>query len=311
MEAFIKRKIWILLFCFFISFFNACTVSKKAEQVPAETKTSPVTASSAQAAEAVLEVAGIFYVAESDTLERDIIPQLCRLFSLTEEEVKESLAAPVESELIHASLDDFRRMEGILVPGTYLVYAGQSLSDYVEIWIRAAEDRYQTLLSGSESRNDLLPYEQLALASMVEWECLANEYKEEVATIFLNRLEEGAKLQSCVTAEYALSYQRPYLTSEDVAIQSEYNTYVCEGLPVGPLCVVDDESLLAAVGRGMDSDMYYFFYDYVADEMQFFSDYTAFRAACKVSKQMFMDTLDMDPYAIVNKQELFGQGAMG
>jgi UPF0755 protein len=159
-----------------------------------------------------------------------------------------------------------------------------------------------------EDKNTLSPYEQLSLAAVIEWECLANAYQDEVATVFLNRLEDGSKLQSCVTAEYALSYQRPYLTGDDVSIDSPYNTYVTYGVPVGPICVVDDESLRAAIRPPQNGDIYFFFYDYALDDMFFFSDYGEFKDACAPSRERFEAAFDMDPREKINKQEQFGNG---
>ena len=253
-------------------------------------------------------VRGVIEVCESDTLARDIIPQLCTVFGLSEDAVKDALASGVQSDLISTDLIYFRRMEGIIPPGQYTIYEQDMLIEHVNKWIYMAGQRYQSLYDGCAERNGLQPEQQLALASVIEWECLANEYREEVATVFLNRLEDGGKLQSCVTAEYALSYQRPYLTSDDVGIASDYNTYYVKGLPVGPICVVDDACLKAAISKKQDSDIYFFFYDYALDEMFFFSDYAEFKEACGPSRQRFEDAFDIGFYDKVNKQVLYGNG---
>jgi len=321
-----KRYGFILLLVILMACLGSCA-GQPAQQLvesaavssepsaPGETENKTVTAEpmpSVQSATATPTPAatGTVTVQESDTLARDIIPKLCKAFSMTEKEVKEALAREGKSNLISEKLTDYRRMEGMIPPGEYTVYEGESLSDYIKKWISLSEQRYEKLESECADKNDLKPCERLALASVVEWECLFNKHYEEVAAVFLNRLEKGDKMQSCVTAEYALGYQRPYLTLDDVAVKSDYNTYVCDGLPVGPVCAVDDASLRAAIGRKVDSDIYFFYYDYVQGEMYFFSDYKEFRAACAVSKQRFTDTLDIDPYGKVNKQELFGQGPM-
>lgn len=270
-------------------------------------ETTPPQTSQAATESTAPDLLGVIDIQDGDMLERDIIPQLATVFSLSQQAVMDSLASGLPSVLINPELKDFRKMEGIILPGRYDVYAGSDLNEYVALWIKAAELRYRSLTTGNEAINELLPYEKLALASMVEAECLANEHQAEAATVFLNRLAAKSKLQSCVTAEYALGYQRPYLTSDDLKIQSSYNTYVVAGLPVGPICSVDDESLRAAAGKKLSSDIYYFYYDYILNDMFFFADYQKFQEACAVSKKAFIAASEINLREKINKQDLYGQ----
>lgn len=241
-----------------------------------------------------------------DTLARDIIPRLCDVFSLSEKEVKKILEDCRDSKLINDSLSDFRRMEGIIIPGKYEIAKDEKLLEYVNIWIEAAEERYDTIAATIGEINNLEPYEQLSLAAVIEWECLPNDYYDEVAAAFLNRLDDGAKLRSCATTEYALGYTRPYLTSDDIKIQSQYNTYYSKGVPIGPICAVEDDCLRAAIAKKTDSSIYYFFNDYALKEILSFSNYDDFKQAAVVSRELFDQTFDVDPYAKVDKKEVFG-----
>jgi len=250
-------------------------------------------------------VMGVIKVKGGAMLERDIIPQICEVYSLSEQEVKATLSTVRPSTLINAQLTDFRRMEGIILPGEYRITEGSELKKTVEDWVVASEKRYNKFLASDTNPNNLKPYEQLALASMVEAECLASTHQEEVATVFLNRLEAGAKLQSCVTAEYAIGYQRPYLTSDDVKKVSNYNTYYVKGLPVGPICVISDASLQVAMKKKKEGNIYYFYYDYIINNMFFFSDYTKFKQEGEVSKQRFKENSPVDLRAKINKQNLY------
>jgi|GEM_PF-1626443 len=310
----IKRFFILGLICVFLV-LSACSgaVSVPTE-TPAQTMTPEPTASPAvqptpipttTPEETAAPVKGTITVRGGDTLERDIIPQICEVFSLSEEQVKDELTK-AQSHLINDELTNFRRMEGIIVPGGYEVTI-QSLEEYVNIWINEAEERYDNLLAMNDEYNDLEPWEQLTLASIVDWECIADEFQAETAAVFLNRLDDNAKLQSCVTVEYALGYQRPYLTLDDIEIDSAYNTFRTRGLPPGPICAVDEKSLSAAVGLSVDDSLYFFFFDYSLGTMMFFSDYGAFKQQAKISKQMFTETFDLGKYDKIDKRSVFGQ----
>ncbi|MBC8061247.1 MAG: endolytic transglycosylase MltG [Clostridiaceae bacterium] len=277
-------------------FFTACSTTSS----PAIQTTAPPAVTTTEKV-----VLGVIKVQGGAMLERDIIPQLCKVFSLPEQEVKEMLAAASSSTLIKVGLIDFRRMEGLILPGEYEIEEGDTLKEKVSNWVVASEIRYNKLLSSNTSANNLTPAEQLSLASVINAECLAGTHQKEVATVFLNRLLKGSKLQSCVTAEYALGYQRPYLTGNDITKVSNYNTYYISGLPIGPICAISDASLQAAMSKKMDSDIFYFYYDYIQNDMFFFADYTKFQKEGSVSRQRFEDNSAVDKRAKINKQALY------
>lgn len=55
------------------------------------------------------------------------------------------------------------------------------------------------------------------------------------------------KLQSDVTIHYITGVRRMALTSSDLNLQSPYNTYLHEGLPVGPICNPSAAAIRAAL----------------------------------------------------------------
>ena len=304
--------IWIICVLFVLS---ACAVTENEPsvipiesavslpEVTVEPSAKPVPQATPSPEATPVPVVGTVTVRGGDTFEHDIIPQLCSVFSVTQDAAKEALSA-AQSRLISDELSGFRRMEGVIVPGRYDV-TDQSLEDYIALWINGAEQRYDGLAAACGNANELSAPERLALASIVDWECLSDEYQAEAAAVLMNRLQNGDKLQCCATVEYALGYSRPYLTSDDIKIESEYNTYTHKGLPPGPICAVDDASLSAAVGNPVDGSLYFFFYDYAPATMQVFSDYGTFKEKAAVSKQMFVDKFDIGKYDIVDKRSYF------
>lgn len=296
--VYMKRKAACIIMSLGMIILSACsTTSSPANQ----NKTPAAETTENKATIGVIEVKG------GEMLERDIIPQLSKVFSMSEQEVKETLAASGPSALISPKTTGFRRMEGMIPPGKYEIAEGSTLEENEALWIAASEKRYSTLLQSCKKPNNLEPAKQLALASIVEAECLRGAHNEEVATVFLNRLEDGSKLQSCVTAEYALGYQRPFLTTDDISVESDYNTYYVKGLPAGPICSAGDASLKAAIGQGNSSDIYYFYYDYVLNDMFFFSNYSEFQAGCKAASQRFEENSKVGRHDKINKQDLYKQ----
>jgi hypothetical protein len=65
-----------------------------------------------------------------------------------------------------------------------------------------------------------------------------------------------------------------------------------------------DASLKAAIGQGNGSDIYYFYYEYVLNDMFFFSDYAEFQEGCRVSSRRFEENSKVGRHDKINKQKL-------
>lgn len=252
-----------------------------------------------------IEVIGTLEVKNGDTLDRDIIPSLSSIYNISEDEVKGVLES-VNSGLIENSENSsYKKMEGMIIPGIYEI-SEKDLKTQMDIFVKESESRFNLVSSNIGSSNNLSDYEKLTLASIVEAECLGGESYDEVASIFLNRLNDGSKLQSCVTAEYALGYQRPYLTYDDIEIASPYNTYIASGLPPTPICSFSDDSLLAASGNSVDTSLMYFYYDYIERKVYAFSSYEDFSSSGEVTMNNFEANSNVSSFNKINKQELYG-----
>jgi UPF0755 protein len=108
------------------------------------------------------------------------------------------------------------------------------------------------------------PEEAVVLASIVEKETAVPEERPLVASVFVNRLHKGMRLQSDPTVAYALMQANGpldrALTRQDWKFDHPYNTYVHGGLPPGPIANPGRASL-SAVLNPADSEYLYFVAD--------------------------------------------------
>lgn len=77
--------------------------------------------------------------------------------------------------------------------------------------------------------------EIITLSSIVEKESKFEEDRPKVARVFLNRIKQGMKLQSDITVLYALGEHKTFVTYKDLEVDSPFNTYKVDGLPIGPI----------------------------------------------------------------------------
>lgn len=155
--------------------------------------------------------------------------------------------------------------EGGLLPETYYFAFGDSREALVARMLNGSRDALDELWA---SRADNLPIrtpeEALILASIIEKETGVAAERELVASVFVNRLRKGMRLQSDPTVVYAVTGGSGPLgrsiTRADLGIDSPYNTYKVKGLPPGPIANPGKASI-AAVLNPAETDYFYFVAD--------------------------------------------------
>jgi len=147
------------------------------------------------------------------------------------------------------------RLEGYLYPDTYLFTPEETEHQILDKMLAAFQQKAYPLYlsSGTEQSLD----EILIMASVIEREAANDEERPTVASVFYNRIAIGQKLESCATVQYILKERKDVLSLDDIAIDSPYNTYQNEGLPIGPIASPGEASIRAALSPA-DTDYLYF-----------------------------------------------------
>ena len=155
--------------------------------------------------------------------------------------------------------------EGTLAPESYEVRPGDGREALIERMRSLQADR---LAAAWEARADDLPIstpeEALVLASIIEKETGVPEERDLVASVFVNRLRRGMRLQTDPTVIYGITGGEGVLgrglRRSELDAQTPYNTYVIDGLPPTPIANPGLASLQAAVNPA-ESELYYFVAD--------------------------------------------------
>ncbi len=153
--------------------------------------------------------------------------------------------------------------EGSMMPQTYHFERGESRESVV----KRMQDGMKKLLADLWAKHAAglmvtTPEEALTLASIVEKETGVKEERGHVASVFMNRLKTGMKLQSDPTVAYGVEQAlggalgRP-LTTEDLRTPTPYNTYMIPGLPPGPIANPGQASLEAVMNPPDTNDLYF------------------------------------------------------
>jgi UPF0755 protein len=125
--------------------------------------------------------------------------------------------------------------EGYFLPETYRVYHDAPTVDIIKKIFFTWKDKLTPDMLEEMNRQGKSFYEVLTIASIVEKETGKADERGVVADIFLRRFKNGWPLQSCATVNYITGKNSPAASSEDIKIDSPYNTYKYKGLPPGPI----------------------------------------------------------------------------
>lgn len=149
-------------------------------------------------------------------------------------------------------------LEGYLLPGTYNFAWSGSPEEVIETLLVHFRKFYDETLQSEAGKRGLTELEVLTLASIVEAETPLDEEKPLIASVYLNRLAKGMKLQADPTVQYALGRIKPdRLLYRDLEIDSPYNTYLHKGLPPGPICSPGKASIRAVLFPAESSYLYF------------------------------------------------------
>ena len=155
--------------------------------------------------------------------------------------------------------------EGSLAPDTYEVARGAAADDLIS---RMIDSQNEIMEEEWAQRPDdsfvATPREALILASIIEKETGVSSERGLVASVFVNRLQTGMRLQSDPTVVYGITEGRGILgrglRQSELKRKTPFNTYEIDGLPPTPIANPGRAAIRAALNPA-ESDFLFFVAD--------------------------------------------------
>lgn len=157
----------------------------------------------------------------------------------------------------------YYRLEGYLFPDTYDFYIGESVDSVVRKLLDNFQNYYENSIAPAMRNTDMTLDQVITLASMIQAEAPQSDQMRMVSSVFHNRLNNSGVfplLQSDPTGMYVTYDILPYLNIQDDGYYSAYDTYICNGLPVGPIGNPGLDAIEAALDPA-DTEYYFFVTD--------------------------------------------------
>ncbi len=152
--------------------------------------------------------------------------------------------------------------EGMLAPDSYEVSAGDQRSELIGRMQAAQQAILDQAWAGREKGLPLkTPQEALTLASIVEKETGIADERPIVASVFINRLKKGMRLQTDPAVIYGLTEGRGTLgrglRQSELRRRTPYNTYVVVGLPPTPIANPGRDAIEATLHPAKTDYLYF------------------------------------------------------
>ena len=153
----------------------------------------------------------------------------------------------------------YSSIEGCLLPDTYFYTKGTKSSDILKRSYSAMETFLRDVWP---SRFTDIPiktsYEALILASIIEKETAIESERNEIAGVFVNRLNMNMRLQTDPTVIYGIGEEFDgNITKKHLRTPTAYNTYVIKGLPITPIAMPNKASIQAALFPALTDSLYF------------------------------------------------------
>ncbi|MDO8899916.1 MAG: endolytic transglycosylase MltG [Phenylobacterium sp.] len=154
--------------------------------------------------------------------------------------------------------------EGALLPETYQIERGEDRAAVLQRMMDAHDEVLALLWSKRQPGLPIQsPQEAVILASVVEKETALGSERPQVASVFVNRMRRGMRLESDPTIIYGLTKGRALgrgIRLSELNRLTPYNTYMVDGLPPTPICN-PGRAALAAVLDPPQTDYLFFVAD--------------------------------------------------
>lgn len=177
--------------------------------------------------------------------------------------VQQAWARIAENPSLTGNMPAQMPSEGMLIADTHNFPRG---TDRTEVVNKLIDLQTNLILEIWAKRAPDLPLENVnefvTLASIVERETGIAAERPRVASVFINRLKQGMRLQSDPTIIYGIfggagkPSERPIYKS-DIETVTPYNTYAIDGLPAGPIAIPGRAALEAVANPMTTNDLYF------------------------------------------------------
>ena len=148
--------------------------------------------------------------------------------------------------------------EGFLVPETYKISKNESEKNIIDHLVSSAQKFHEDLSRELSGDYNATAWKQVLIkASVIQKEAANADEMPLVASVIDNRLAKNMRLQMDGTLNYG-EFSHVKITPQRIRTDtSHYNTYLNDGLPKEPVCVVSRDAIRAVFAPAKSEYLYF------------------------------------------------------
>jgi UPF0755 protein len=159
-------------------------------------------------------------------------------------------------------------------PNTYEFYWNSSAEKVFEKIANSYKKFWTDEKIALAKKQNLTPAQVMTLASIVDEETTNVSEKDKIASVYLNRLRQGIKLDADPTCKYAVGdFNIKRVLTKHTQVVSPYNTYLVPGLPPGPICTPSPSSVEAVLHPAQTDYLFFCASETLKQEHRFAASY--------------------------------------
>lgn len=149
------------------------------------------------------------------------------------------------------------RLEGYLFPDTYVLAEQADAQAIIEQMLANFSQHWDKDFAQLAKKENKILQDVIIVASLIEREAQRADERKRIAGVIYNRLAIDMPLQIDATVLYSLGAHKDKVNYQDLEVDSPYNTYRYQGLPIGPIACPGSASIAAALQPEENDYIYY------------------------------------------------------
>ncbi|MFZ1306000.1 MAG: endolytic transglycosylase MltG [Ferruginibacter sp.] len=146
----------------------------------------------------------------------------------------------------------------IVVPNTYSMLWNASAEKIINKLHSEKEKFWNAERQAKAKAINLTPEQVYTMASIVEEETNKEQDKGLIASVYMNRINTGIKLQADPTVKFAMkNFGLKRIKYVHLSYDSPFNTYQNAGLPPGPICTPSSKTIDAVLNAPQTNYIYF------------------------------------------------------
>lgn len=183
---------------------------------------------------------------------------------------------------------------GLFLPDTYEFFWNTNEKQIVARLVKEYKKFWNEKRLKKAEGLKMTPKQVSTLAAIVEEETYHNDEMDDVAEVYLNRIERGMALEADPTVKYAVGdFAIRRVLTKHLQVDSPYNTYKYPGLPPGPICLPSKQAIEAVLNPAEHDYIYFCAKD----------DFSMYHAFAKNHRQHVLNAKRY--HAALNRKRIF------